>query len=253
VHRALTFSCLESPVSRPESRRILLTIEYVLRFFLYASYSIYLHVHSLTASVLAESLAHSTALLIAYHPPLFKPVSRLTLDTPLHSALLKLACGGVSVYSPHSALDSVRGGINDWLVEGVVPVWIDGKAQVEGEADISYLDGPIREQDEGGKGRLVVLRNPVPIEKLVNRIKRYLGIAYGASSRMAPGSALCPADISMCAQMDSYTRIVWLIYSHRPSTYPHRSRPCPPAHPAPSPLSGYMCWIRRIRTCRCRC
>lgn len=149
----------ESPVPRPESRRILLTID-------------------LTAPVLAETLAHSPALLIAYHPPLFKPVSRLTLDTHLHSALLRLACGGVSVYSPHSALDSVRGGINDWLVEGVVPVREDGKAQVESEADISYLDGPIREQDEGGKGRLVVLRNPVPIDELVNRIKRHLGIAY---------------------------------------------------------------------------
>lgn len=80
----------------------------------------------------------------------------------------------------------MRGGINDWLVEGVVPVREGEKAQVEGEADISYLDGPIREQDEGGKGRLVVLRSPVPIDELVNRIKRHLGIAYGGFPRIVP-------------------------------------------------------------------
>lgn len=146
----------------------------------------------------------------------------------------------------------MRGGINDWLVEGVVPVREDGKAQVEGEADISYLDGPIREQDEGGKGRLVVLRNPVPIDELVNRIKRHLGIAYGGSPRIVPGSILCSADVSMCALLDSYTRIFWLVCLHRPTCL-HRSRPRPPAHPAPGPLSGYMRWIRSIRTCRCRC
>ena len=37
---------------------------------------------------------------------------------------------------------------------------------------MSYLDGPIREQDEGGKGRLIVLHDSVPIEELVSRIKR---------------------------------------------------------------------------------
>ena len=133
--------------------------------------------HSLTPPVLAETLARPTALVIAYHPPLFKPVSRLTLGTHLHSALLRLAAEGVSVYSPHSALDSAKGGINDWLVEGVVPAPGGGK-----EAEVSYLDGPIREQDEGGKGRLIVLHDSVPIEELVSRIKRHLGIDYGKLS-----------------------------------------------------------------------
>ncbi|KAL4070252.1 NGG1p interacting factor 3 [Scleroderma citrinum] len=150
---------LESPVSRPDARRIVLTID-------------------LTPPVLTATLAHPTALLIAYHPPLFKPVSRLILNTHLHSALLRLAGAGVSVYSPHTALDSVTGGINDWLVEGVIPMREDGEPQVEHEAVVSYLDGPIHEQDQGGKGRLVVLRNAISVEELVNMIKRHLGIEY---------------------------------------------------------------------------
>ncbi|KAL4064132.1 GTP cyclohydrolase 1 type 2/Nif3 [Scleroderma yunnanense] len=132
----------------------------------------------LTPPVLTATLAHPTALLIAYHPPLFKPVSRLILNTHLHSALLRLAGAGVSVYSPHTALDSVTGGINDWLVEGVIPMREDGEPQVEHEAVVSYLDGPIHEQDQGGKGRLVVLRNAISVEELVNMIKRHLGIEY---------------------------------------------------------------------------
>ena len=109
------------------------------------------------------------------------------------------------MYSPHSALDSVKGGINDWLVEGVVPAPEGGKPQTK-EAEVSYLDGPIREQDEGGKGRLIVLHNSIPIEELVSRIKRHLGIDYGKLS-LVPFLALLTY---ICALFDSRMFIPFL-------------------------------------------
>ena len=59
-----------------------------------------------------ECLAQEASVLIAYHPPLFKPTRALTLASPIHASLLRLAAEGVSVYSPHTALDAVWGGVN---------------------------------------------------------------------------------------------------------------------------------------------
>ncbi|KAH7886441.1 NGG1p interacting factor 3 [Phlebopus sp. FC_14] len=149
---------LESPVPRQNANRILLTID-------------------LTPSVLTEALAHpSTSLIIAYHPPIFKPLSALTLSAPLPGALLKLAAAGVSVYSPHTALDSVWGGINDWLARGVGG---GGGGQSLGGDDTTSVSilGETK-GDEGGVGRLVVLPRAIPIEELAERIKAHLGIPY---------------------------------------------------------------------------
>ncbi|KAI5982854.1 GTP cyclohydrolase 1 type 2/Nif3 [Pisolithus marmoratus] len=94
---------LESPIARPEANRVLLTID-------------------LTPSVLEEALHPSTALVISYHPPIFKPLSSFTLANPLQASLLRLAAVGVSVYSPHTALDAVKGGINDFLASGLLDI-----------------------------------------------------------------------------------------------------------------------------------
>lgn len=125
---------------------------------------------SLTPSVLEEALHPATALVISYHPPIFKPLSSFTLANPLQASLLRLSAAGVSVYSPHTALDSIRGGVNDWLAHGIT-------AMQPGQ--VSFLGGPMTDNDEGGPGRLVTLHHPVSIEDLVERIKVHLGTSYG--------------------------------------------------------------------------
>lgn len=153
---------LESPVARPEANRVLLTID-------------------LTPSVLEEALHPSTALVISYHPPIFKPLSSFTLATSLQASLLKLAAAGVSVYSPHTALDSVRGGVNDFLASGLVDIEAStvGKTvhDIERAGEVKFLSGTIKEEDEGGLGRLVVLHRETAIEVVVERIKDHLGLS----------------------------------------------------------------------------
>ena len=80
----------------------------------------------------------------------------------------------MSVYSPHTALDSVHGGINDWL------------ARCAGNPKpVSALDpvnvSPLSEPngDEGGLGRMLTLQDPISIEELVGRIKKHLRLPYG--------------------------------------------------------------------------
>ncbi|KAJ3571539.1 hypothetical protein NP233_g3693 [Leucocoprinus birnbaumii] len=84
---------------------------------------------SLTQSVLSESLEKEAAVIVAYHPTIFKGLQSFTLANPLQASLLKCAAEGISVYSPHSALDSVWGGINDWLAEGLMEKREDGEVK----------------------------------------------------------------------------------------------------------------------------
>lgn len=140
---------IESPVPRSDAKRVVLTID-------------------LTTAVLEETLKVPTALVITYHPPLFKPITSLTLADPLQASLLKLSAAGTSVFCPHSSLDATWGGINDWLADGVM-----GPQKATAKVDI--LGEP--KGEAGGAGRIVTLDEPIPIEELVQRVKKHLSLS----------------------------------------------------------------------------
>ncbi|PBK60593.1 NGG1p interacting factor 3 [Armillaria solidipes] len=122
----------------------------------------------LTPSVLEECISLEAPIIVSYHPPIFRPLQSLTLSNPLQASLLRCAAEGISVYSPHSALDSVWGGVNDWLAKGL------GKGQV-GVLVGEKLDP--NGKSEGAEGRLVVLDEPLPVNQLVDRVKKHLGLS----------------------------------------------------------------------------
>ncbi|MDG2476325.1 MAG: Nif3-like dinuclear metal center hexameric protein [Phycisphaerales bacterium] len=73
----------------------------------------------LTSAVLREAIDADVQAIVAYHPPLFEPRTRVTGDEPSGELLLGIIESGIAVYSPHTALDAVPGGMADWLIEGV--------------------------------------------------------------------------------------------------------------------------------------
>jgi dinuclear metal center YbgI/SA1388 family protein len=79
---------------------------------------------TLTPGVAHEAIQENAKLIVTHHPILFRPVQRLTTDTPEGRMLLRLATAGVAVYSPHTAFDNTVGGINDLLAKrlGLVEV-----------------------------------------------------------------------------------------------------------------------------------
>jgi len=116
----------------------------------------------LTETVVDEAIASKTDLIVTYHPILFRPASRLNADNAYDRAVMKLVQKNIAVYSPHTALDAVIGGVNDWLADGV------------GDGEISVLQ-PI-ENSDAGTGRLVELKRPVKFKTLAQRIKKHLGL-----------------------------------------------------------------------------
>ncbi|KAG6873073.1 hypothetical protein C0995_003381 [Termitomyces sp. Mi166 len=127
---------------------------------------------SLTTAVLNEAIANDASVIVSYHPPIFRGLKALTLKTPLQLSLLQCAAHGISIYSPHSALDSVWGGINDWLANGI----LHGKEN----GSISSLVGDKVSPNgavEGGEGRLVTLHSAISMSTLESRIKEHLKLS----------------------------------------------------------------------------
>ncbi|KJE95413.1 NIF3-like protein 1 [Capsaspora owczarzaki ATCC 30864] len=73
----------------------------------------------LTERVVDEAAQHSIPLIIAYHPPIFAALKKLTAGATKERIAVKAIEHGIAIYSPHTSYDSVQGGINDWLASGL--------------------------------------------------------------------------------------------------------------------------------------
>ncbi len=125
--------------------------------------------------MLREALRKDVNMIVSYHTPIFRPLRALTLSNPLQATLLRCAQAGISVYSPHSALDSSAGGINDWLAT-LVPT-NSGSSAKNSVAPILEKDG----KPDVGAGRIVRIEKPgVSFVDCVRSVKEGLGLAHGA-------------------------------------------------------------------------
>ena len=74
----------------------------------------------LTPEVATEAIRRKADLVCAYHPPIFKPITRLTV--PSHGtedAVYRCIQRGIAIHSLHTALDAANGGTNDVIAEMV--------------------------------------------------------------------------------------------------------------------------------------
>lgn len=71
----------------------------------------------LTEAVLAEAHAARAGMVMAYHPPIFKGITRVTAESC--PVVYGAARSGMAVYSCHTALDAVPGGMNDVLADAM--------------------------------------------------------------------------------------------------------------------------------------
>ena len=138
-------------------------------------FNLIIRLRSLTTAVFEEAVKRQASFIVTYHTPIFRPLSSLTLSKPLQATLLRCAQAGISVYSPHTALDSVRGGINDWLASGLA-----------GGKPFETLDLKFIEEKDlsigAGMGRVVNLPVAVDVAEIISRAKSHLGLQHGLLS-----------------------------------------------------------------------
>jgi dinuclear metal center YbgI/SA1388 family protein len=130
----------------------------------------------LTASVVEEALVGETDLIVAYHPPIFKGFTRLRRDVAIEQAVLALVEAGVALYSPHTALDACRGGLNDWL------------ALTAGSGQLSAIS-PDATAPDCGAGRVNRLEVPAVVSEL---LKSYSAATQAPYLRLADQNPNAP-------------------------------------------------------------
>lgn len=123
----------------------------------------------LTQAVADEAIKSQSNIIMAYHPFIFKGLKSITSQDPQQKSLIKLIQNNISVYCPHTAVDSAKGGVNDFLADGISK-GLNEKSRETIEPD--------QNEEECGMGRLVTLANPVSLADLVKNAKASLNLPY---------------------------------------------------------------------------
>ncbi|MBY0145706.1 Nif3-like dinuclear metal center hexameric protein [Neobacillus niacini] len=69
--------------------------------------------------VIDEAIEKNVQLIIAHHPPIFRPLKNVITDTVQGRMIEKLIKHDIAVYAAHTNLDVAKGGVNDLLAEAL--------------------------------------------------------------------------------------------------------------------------------------
>ena len=121
--------------------------------------------NDLTEKVVQEAVDKKVSMVISYHPPIFVPLKRLTSKTFKERIIIKMIENRIAVFSPHTAFDAVKNGVNDWLAAGL------------GSAQIDPLEHS-KDQSSGVKLEARMLTNHVPdqITSVQDKLKDLQGV-----------------------------------------------------------------------------
>ncbi|MTH52450.1 Nif3-like dinuclear metal center hexameric protein [Bacillus mangrovi] len=72
-----------------------------------------------TDAVVEEAIAMNADLIIAHHPPIFRPLKALRTDQPAGRLLEKCIKNDIAIYAAHTNLDVAEGGVNDLLARAL--------------------------------------------------------------------------------------------------------------------------------------
>ncbi|KAH0845843.1 hypothetical protein FOPE_11885 [Fonsecaea pedrosoi] len=71
----------------------------------------------LTRAVADEAIENNHSVVVAYHPIIFRGLKSITTDDTQQLSMTLLLAHGISVYCPHTAVDTVPDGMADWLCD----------------------------------------------------------------------------------------------------------------------------------------
>ncbi|KAG0139323.1 hypothetical protein CROQUDRAFT_54877 [Cronartium quercuum f. sp. fusiforme G11] len=173
---------IESPMARRSATNVLLTID-------------------LTPAVAAEALSEDSkvGVIVAYHPIIFRGLKSLTAADPLQEVMLKCAAAGISIYSPHTSLDSVVGGINDHLC-GIVAGTQPGEPSPIYTVGGDLVSGPQLSGIGVGAGRRIQFEphRQVNLMEIVHRCKTGLNLQHVQLARSRVGPTII-RSVGVCA------------------------------------------------------
>jgi len=120
--------------------------------------------------VLQSACEKNADLLITHHPLMFKPLKNLILDTPLGKIIDLSVRHRLAIFSAHTNLDSVKGGLNDFFAE---KIGLKNLSLLVSKDD--SLLYPVENQH--GIGRIGELELPVSLAVFSDKLKSEFGLS----------------------------------------------------------------------------
>lgn len=118
--------------------------------------------------VVDQACANHVDLLVTHHPLFFKPIKYIDCQAPLGRIIQKVLSCQLAIYSAHTNLDSVVGGVNDVLSSRI------------GLRDLRVLAQPAeanRSNEDTGLGRVGTLSESIHLGTFAEQIKKALKIS----------------------------------------------------------------------------
>lgn len=117
---------------------------------------------TLTNMTLQEAIQQKAELVICHHPIPFKPLQKITDDSITGKLLLHAIEAGLAIYSPHTAWDNAKTGINQQLANVL---------ELEAVRPLQAFKSDISNDESLGVGRYGTLVSPMPIVHVMDRIR----------------------------------------------------------------------------------
>ncbi|CCE62985.1 hypothetical protein TPHA_0D03500 [Tetrapisispora phaffii CBS 4417] len=151
----------------------------------------------LTSSVAEEAIRNNCNLILSYHPFIFPSWKNITpYSNTQHGNAIKLIQKGISVYCPHTAVDAVNGGVNDWLVNSIV----DDREELIGSNVAIERVSNVEDNETIGYGRLVKLEKSLPLNEVIVSLKKNLGIEHlQIASLTSDYKSIKISNVALCA------------------------------------------------------
>lgn len=135
--------------------------------------------NDLTEAVLGEAIDRKVDFIFTYHPNIFVPLKSVNyLNSWKENVVVGCIENAIAVWSPHTALDSMANGVNDWIVSQFDCAT---KTPIE---PASSEDGAVLEN--AGIGRRVELVVPRSIRSIVESSKAHFRVPH-LRLALAPG------------------------------------------------------------------
>lgn len=127
--------------------------------------------NDLSIAVAEEAVRKNASVIVSYHPFIFRGLKSITLNDPQQRILLQLVQNNIAVYCPHTAVDAVPGGLNDWLAD-ILSAGISGSKRTVAQPTSSP---PPTGFEGSGYGRMVEFGSPTSVVDLVRKAAKGLG------------------------------------------------------------------------------
>lgn len=125
---------------------------------------------------LKEAIEEKADLVVTHHPLIFKPIDTLNAEDSKRRLFIDIIKQDLAVFSMHTNIDQLNGGLNDWLAEKI------------GFENTEVLATSL-EDEQIGYGRIGHFASPLKIDEIIDKVKKAYDVDYVRYNEFSPNKS----------------------------------------------------------------